>query len=196
MPGTGRRAIHGPDHEPFLALSASPPSACAMASSRSRVACWQVIAARVRELHRDHRMYEWTGATPIAIGSAEASQTRPHEGLTLLLLSSRAVAHSDRVAGYISSAVADVAGCFGCGLYAGRRFLPGGVVHQTAAWVVNHVIGPMNLETLVLAPKDHVVAVADLGDTAAAELGVVLRRVMRDDRPPADARQVQSADCG
>ena len=33
-------AIHGSDHEPFLVLSASPPSAWAMALSRSRVACW------------------------------------------------------------------------------------------------------------------------------------------------------------
>ena len=39
MTGTGRWAIHGPDHEPFRALSASVPRASVMALLRSRVAC-------------------------------------------------------------------------------------------------------------------------------------------------------------
>jgi ATP adenylyltransferase len=73
----------------------------------------------------------------------------------------------------------DVAGCLGCDLLAGRRALPGGIVHQTAGWVVNHVVGPMNLGTLVVGPKEHIVAVADLGDTAAAEFGPVLRDTAR-----------------
>jgi len=72
-----------------------------------------------------------------------------------------------------------VAGCLGCDLLAGRRALPGGIVHQTAGWVVNHVVGPMNLGTLVVGPKEHIVAVADLGDTAAAEFGPVLRDTAR-----------------
>ena len=33
----------------------------------------------------------------------------------------------------------DVVGCLGCDLLAGRRALPGGIVHQTAGWVVSHV---------------------------------------------------------
>jgi ATP adenylyltransferase len=73
----------------------------------------------------------------------------------------------------------DVVGCLGCDLYAGRRFLAGGIVHQTAAWVVTHVVGPMNIGTLVLGPKDHVVAVADLDDAAAAELGPLMRATAR-----------------
>jgi ATP adenylyltransferase len=72
-----------------------------------------------------------------------------------------------------------VAGCLGCDLLAGRRALPGGIVHQTAGWVVNHVVGPMNLGTLIVSPKEHVVAVADLDDTAAAEFGPVLRDTAR-----------------
>ena len=72
-----------------------------------------------------------------------------------------------------------MAGCLGCDLLAGRRALPGGIVHQTAGWVVNHVVGPMNLGTLVVGPKEHIVAVADLGDTAAAEFGPVLRDTAR-----------------
>jgi diadenosine tetraphosphate (Ap4A) HIT family hydrolase len=70
-------------------------------------------------------------------------------------------------------------GCLGCDLLAGRRDLPGGFVHQTASWVVNHVIGPMNLGTLVVGPREHVVAVSDLDDTAVAELGPVLRDTAR-----------------
>ena len=70
-------------------------------------------------------------------------------------------------------------GCPGCDLYSGRRPLPGGIVHQTASWVVNHVVGPMNLGTLVIGPKDHIVAVADLGDPAAAELGPLVRDTAR-----------------
>jgi ATP adenylyltransferase len=60
----------------------------------------------------------------------------------------------------------DVAGCLGCDLLAGRRAPPGGIVHQTAEWTVNHVVGPTNLGTLIVSPKEHVVAVADLDDAA------------------------------
>lgn len=73
----------------------------------------------------------------------------------------------------------DVVGCLGCDLLAGRRPLPGGVVHETAAWVVNHVVGPMNLGTLVVGPREHVTAVADLETSAVAELGPVLRDTAR-----------------
>lgn len=66
-------------------------------------------------------------------------------------------------------------GCPGCDLLAGRRDLPGGIVHQTARWVVNHAIGPLNLGTLIVGPREHVVSVADLDNAAAAELGPLLR---------------------
>jgi ATP adenylyltransferase len=70
-------------------------------------------------------------------------------------------------------------GCPGCDLLAGRQVLPGGIVHQTASWVVNHVIGPLNLGTLVVGPREHVVSVADLDYAAAAELGPLLRLTAR-----------------
>jgi ATP adenylyltransferase len=73
----------------------------------------------------------------------------------------------------------DVAGCPGCDLLAGRRDLPGGIVYETGSWVVNHVVGPMNLGTLIVGPREHVVAVADLDADAAAELGPVLRATAR-----------------
>lgn len=66
-------------------------------------------------------------------------------------------------------------GCPGCDLLAGRRVLPGGIVYQTASWVVNHAIGPLNLGTLIVAPREHIISVADLEVPAAAELGPVLR---------------------
>jgi ATP adenylyltransferase len=73
----------------------------------------------------------------------------------------------------------DVAGCLGCDFLAGRRAPPGGIVHQTGGWVVNHVVGPMNLGTLIVGPKEHVVAVGDLDDAAVAEFGPVLRDTAR-----------------
>jgi diadenosine tetraphosphate (Ap4A) HIT family hydrolase len=73
----------------------------------------------------------------------------------------------------------DVPGCLGCDLLAGRAALPGGIVHETESWVVNHVVGSMNLGTLVVSPRDHVVAVSDLADDAAAELGPLLRATAR-----------------
>jgi len=73
----------------------------------------------------------------------------------------------------------DVVGCLGCDLLAGRRPLTGGIVHQTWYWVVNHVEGPMNLGTLIVGPREHIVAVADLDDGATAELGPVLRDTAR-----------------
>jgi ATP adenylyltransferase len=72
-----------------------------------------------------------------------------------------------------------VAGCLGCDLLAGRRALPGGFVCETSYWVVNHVVGPMNLGTLIVSPREHVTAVAALDDRAAAEIGPVLRDAAR-----------------
>ncbi|MER5262353.1 hypothetical protein ABTZ99_09765 [Actinosynnema sp. NPDC002837] len=73
----------------------------------------------------------------------------------------------------------DVVGCLGCDLLTGRQALPGGVVHETRSWVVNHVVGPMNLGTLIVGPREHVVAVADLDDEAVAEMGPLLRDTAR-----------------
>lgn len=72
-----------------------------------------------------------------------------------------------------------VVGCLGCEIVAGRRAVPGGIVHETAHWIVNHAVGRLNLGTLVVAPRDHIVAVADLDDAAAAELGPLLRDTAR-----------------
>jgi ATP adenylyltransferase len=73
------------------------------------------------------------------------------------------------------NAATDTSGCLGCDLLTGRRPLPGGIIDETANWVVNHAVGPLNLGTLVVAPREHVVAVSELGDQATEELGPVLR---------------------
>jgi diadenosine tetraphosphate (Ap4A) HIT family hydrolase len=72
-----------------------------------------------------------------------------------------------------------VDGCLGCEISAGRRDVPGGILHQTARWIVNHAVGRLNLGTLIVAPRDHVIAIADLDDLAAAELGPLLRAAAR-----------------
>lgn len=48
-------------------------------------------------------------------------------------------------------------------------------MHETTSWVINHVVGPMNLGTLIAGPRQHIVAMADLDETAVLELGPVLR---------------------
>jgi ATP adenylyltransferase len=70
----------------------------------------------------------------------------------------------------------NVEGCRGCDVVSGRLQVPGGLLHETNHWIVNHVVGPMNLGTLVLSPRDHVTAIADLTTEAASELGPLLRR--------------------
>jgi ATP adenylyltransferase len=69
----------------------------------------------------------------------------------------------------------DVVGCLGCDLAAGRRHALGGILYETSSWLVNHVVGAMNLGTLIAAPRKHIVAVADLDAMAVMELGPVLR---------------------
>jgi diadenosine tetraphosphate (Ap4A) HIT family hydrolase len=69
-----------------------------------------------------------------------------------------------------------VDGCLACDLYEGRAPLPGGAIHETRHWVVEHCVGPLGLGTLVVKPKRHVVRVADLDRDEAAELGPLLQR--------------------
>jgi diadenosine tetraphosphate (Ap4A) HIT family hydrolase len=72
-----------------------------------------------------------------------------------------------------------IAGCLGCEIAVGRSTVPGGILHRTSRWIVNHAVGRLNLGTLIVAPHDHVVAIADLDDIAAAELGPLLRDAAR-----------------
>jgi diadenosine tetraphosphate (Ap4A) HIT family hydrolase len=80
--------------------------------------------------------------------------------------------------------------CLACDLAEGRAPLPGGRIHQTSRWVVEHCVGPLGLGTLVVKPRRHVTSVADLDDDEAAELGPLLRRASEVAAALVDAEQV------
>jgi hypothetical protein len=42
--------------------------------------------------------------------------------------------------------------CMACALSDGRLPLPGGLIHRTAYWRVEHCIGPLGLGTLTVEP--------------------------------------------
>jgi diadenosine tetraphosphate (Ap4A) HIT family hydrolase len=70
----------------------------------------------------------------------------------------------------------DVEGCLACDLTAGRRELPGGRLHETRHWIVEHCVGPLGLGALIVKPRRHVVTVGALHEAEAADLGAVLRK--------------------
>ena len=80
--------------------------------------------------------------------------------------------------------------CLACDLSQGRRHLPGGLIHRTDHWRVEHCVGPLGLGALVVKPERHVTAVADLSDEEAAELGALLRRASEVARTLVPADQV------
>ena len=67
-------------------------------------------------------------------------------------------------------------GCLACDLAEGRTPLPGGVIHETPRWFVEHCVGPLGLGTLIVKPKRHVVHVWELDDEESRELGPLLPR--------------------
>jgi len=69
--------------------------------------------------------------------------------------------------------------CLPCAIASGELPVPGGELHHTPHWIVDHSIGPLGVGTLIVKPKRHVVHVADLDDDEAAELGAVLRDAAR-----------------
>lgn len=67
-------------------------------------------------------------------------------------------------------------GCLACDLAEGRIALPGGVIHETRHWLVEHCVGPLGVGTLIVKPKRHAVHVWELDDLEATELGQLLQR--------------------
>jgi diadenosine tetraphosphate (Ap4A) HIT family hydrolase len=67
-------------------------------------------------------------------------------------------------------------GCLACDLAAGRLELPGGVIHETPLFYVEHCVGPLGVGTLLVKPRRHVTRVGELTQDEAAELGRLLRR--------------------
>jgi len=67
-----------------------------------------------------------------------------------------------------------VEGCLACDLADGRTPLPGGVIHETGHWLVEHCVGPLGVGTLIVKPKRHVVHIWELANDEARELGPLL----------------------
>jgi diadenosine tetraphosphate (Ap4A) HIT family hydrolase len=65
--------------------------------------------------------------------------------------------------------------CDACDLATGSRPLPGGMIHATDHWRVEHCIGPLGLGALIVKPTRHVTAIGALTDDEASELGPLLR---------------------
>jgi diadenosine tetraphosphate (Ap4A) HIT family hydrolase len=70
-----------------------------------------------------------------------------------------------------------VEGCLCCDLAEGRRELPGGVIHETSGWLVEHCVGPLGVGTLIVKPRRHIVHVSQLDARESSELGPLLQRV-------------------
>ena len=66
--------------------------------------------------------------------------------------------------------------CIACELIDGRLELPGGTIHDSTLWVVEHCLGPLGVGTLIVKPRRHVVHVSELNEEEAAELGPLLQR--------------------
>jgi diadenosine tetraphosphate (Ap4A) HIT family hydrolase len=69
--------------------------------------------------------------------------------------------------------------CLACDLASGVVAPPGGTIHRTDYWIVEHCIGPLRIGSLVVKPIRHVVHVADLQDGEVAEMGPLLHRAAR-----------------
>jgi diadenosine tetraphosphate (Ap4A) HIT family hydrolase len=88
------------------------------------------------------------------------------------------------------AAVGDVEDCLCCDLTSGRLTPPGGPIHDTGRWRVDHCIDSLGVGTLIVKPVRHVTALGALDADEAAELGVVLRRVSQVVQELAGADQV------
>ena len=80
--------------------------------------------------------------------------------------------------------------CMACQLSSGTLELPGGLIHRTRFWLVEHCIGPLGLGAMVVKPERHVTSVPDLSEDEAVELGPLLRRASIVARQLVDASQV------
>lgn len=84
----------------------------------------------------------------------------------------------------------DRADCMACDLATGTLPLPGGRIHETSGWLVEHCVGPLGLGTLIVKPRRHVTSVAALSDDEAAELGPLLQAASAVAGELVDAEQV------
>jgi diadenosine tetraphosphate (Ap4A) HIT family hydrolase len=67
--------------------------------------------------------------------------------------------------------------CYACDLINGQTDLPGGRIHQTRYWVVEHCTGPLGVGTVIVKPLRHCLHMWELTADESAELGILLREV-------------------
>lgn len=77
------------------------------------------------------------------------------------------------------ASVTDRTGCLACELIENPGQVPGGRIATIGHWVVEHCVGPLGVGTVVVKPIRHVIHLAQLEPTEAAELGPLLARVAR-----------------
>lgn len=80
--------------------------------------------------------------------------------------------------------------CIACQLASGEAPLPGGTIHRTDHWTIEHCIGPLGVGTLIAKPLRHVLHVSDLAEDESAELGPLLRDATRACSALTNAEQV------
>lgn len=66
-------------------------------------------------------------------------------------------------------------GCMACEVLAGAIAAPGGVIHETAHWSVDHAIPRWVRGWLIIKPKRHVEHLAELSPDEASELGPLVQ---------------------
>ena len=64
--------------------------------------------------------------------------------------------------------------CYACDLMAGRAPLPGGRIHETMHWIVEHCTGPFGVGALIVKPRRHVLHVWELSAAELQEMGQLL----------------------
>lgn len=67
--------------------------------------------------------------------------------------------------------------CYACRLIEGAAPLPGGRIHVTEHWVVEHCTGPLGVGTMIVKPFRHCLHVGEITPAEAQELGPLLQGV-------------------
>jgi diadenosine tetraphosphate (Ap4A) HIT family hydrolase len=80
--------------------------------------------------------------------------------------------------------------CYACRLTEGAEPLPGGRIHATVHWVVEHCTGPLGTGTFIVKPFRHCLTVGDLRAAEAHEFGPLLHRVSQAVQTATQADQV------
>jgi diadenosine tetraphosphate (Ap4A) HIT family hydrolase len=80
--------------------------------------------------------------------------------------------------------------CYACRLTEGAESLPGGRVHATEHWVVEHCTGPLGVGTFIVKPLRHCLHVGDLTAAEAQEMGPLLKLVSQAVQAVTQAEQI------